>query len=402
MLKGKKILLGITGSIAAYKSVMLVRNLIKEGAEVRVVMTPSATDFITPLTLATVSLNPVYIQPFDPESGVWESHIELGLWADIMLIAPATANTIAKMAHGVADNLLLTTYLSARCRVMVAPAMDVDMYRSPSVQENLKILAGRNCIILDSPEGALASGLSGAGRFLEPEEILYELKNYFARFPEKRTKIAGKRILITAGPTFEPIDPVRYIGNHSSGKMGVALAERAVESGAEVVLILGPANVKPVPGKVELIRVTTAAEMYDAAVKNFPNCDIAIMAAAVADFTPLEVHDKKIKRGKEDLVIQMKPTRDIAAALAGKKKTGQFVVGFALETDQEMKNARDKMARKNLDFIVLNSLNDDEAGFGFDTNKITIIDKSGNKREYPLKSKSEVASDILRYLQEQI
>lgn len=402
MLKGKKILLGVTGSIAAYKAVYLVRLLVKEGADVRVVMTPAATDFVTPLLLATVSGHKVNLKPFNPETGTWRSHIDLGLWADIFLIAPATANTIGKMAHGIADNLLLTTYLSARCRVMVAPAMDVDMYHSTAHQENLKILANRNCLILRSPEGELASGLSGEGRFLEPEEIIYELKNYFARFPEKKTKIAGKKILITAGPTYEPIDPVRYIGNHSSGKMGVALAEKAVQMGAEVVLVLGPTNIKPVPGKVEVIPVTTAEEMYQAAAKHFPSSDIAIMAAAVADFTPEKVYDKKVKRGKDDLTIRLKPTRDIAASLGKKKKSGQFIVGFALETDRELTNARNKLARKNLDFIVLNSLNDEQAGFGFDTNKITILDKSGNQREYPLKTKSDVAEDILRYLQEQM
>ncbi|NOY38233.1 MAG: bifunctional phosphopantothenoylcysteine decarboxylase/phosphopantothenate--cysteine ligase CoaBC [Chlorobi bacterium] len=402
MLKGKRILLGVTGSIAAYKSVWLVRSLVKEGAEVKVIMTPSATDFITPLTLSVVSGNPVYLKPYNPDTGEWHSHIDLGFWADIFLIGPATANTIGKMAHGVADNLLLTTYLSARCPVMVAPAMDVDMFRSKPHQDNLKILAERNCIILNSPEGDLASGLTGEGRFLEPEEIIYELKNYFARFPEKKTKIAGKKILITAGPTFEPIDPVRYIGNHSSGKMGVALAEKAVQMGAEVVLILGPTSVKPVPGKIEVIHVTTAEEMYKAAKTHFPVTDIAIMAAAVADFTPTETFNRKVKRGKEDLVLRLKPTRDIAAMLGKQKHTNQLIVGFALESNDEIENARKKLVRKNLDFIVLNSLNDDQAGFGYDTNKITILDKSGNQKEYPLKSKSEVAGDILSYLQEQI
>jgi phosphopantothenoylcysteine decarboxylase/phosphopantothenate--cysteine ligase len=401
MLKGKKILLGVTGSIAAYKAAALIRLLRKERADVKVIMTPAAKDFITPLTLSVLSQSRIYSEPFNPNSGKWYSHIELGLWADLLLIAPATASTLGKMVHGISDNLLLTTYLSARCPVMVAPAMDADMYDHQAMQENLEKLRERHVNVLASPEGALASGLAGRGRMMEPEEIIIELKSFFARHPKKKTKIAGKKILITAGPTYEPIDPVRYIGNHSSGRMGIALAEKAVQMGAEATLILGPVDNVILSPRIRVIRVTTADEMYEAAVKEFPDSDVAILAAAVADFKPAESFDNKVKRDKEELVVRLVPTPDIAAALGETKTNKQILVGFALETENELQNAMEKIRKKNLDYIVLNSLRDEGAGFGYDTNKITIIDKAGNRKEYPLKSKIEVAEDILKYLQQQ-
>ncbi len=401
MLKGRKILLGVTGSIAAYKTAYLIRLLKKERADVKVVMTPAAKDFITPLTLSVFSQSRIYSEPFNPNSGKWYSHIDLGMWADIFLIAPATAATIGKMVHGISDNLLLTTYLSARCPVMVAPAMDADMFEHRAMQENLKILQERHVQVLRSPEGELASGLSGPGRMMEPEDIVLELKSFFALHPHKKTKIAGKKILITAGPTYEPIDPVRYIGNHSSGKMGVALAEKAGQMGAEPVLILGPVDNVSLSRRIRVIRVTTTDEMYEAAKKEFPQCDVAILAAAVSDFKPAETFDNKVKRGDEELVIRLVPTKDIAATLGKEKTNKQILVGFALETEKELENAMEKIRKKNLDYIVLNSLRDEGAGFGYDTNKITIIDKSGNRKEYPLKSKAEVAEDILKYLQQQ-
>ena len=401
MLKGKKILLGVTGSIAAYKAAALIRLLRKERADVKVIMTPASKDFITPLTLSVLSQSRIYSEPFNPNSGKWYSHIELGLWADLLLIAPATASTLGKMVHGISDNLLLTTYLSARCPVMVAPAMDADMYDHQVMQENLEKLRERHVNVLTSPEGELASGLAGRGRMMEPEEIIIELKSFFARHPKKKTKIAGKKILITAGPTYEPIDPVRYIGNHSSGRMGIALAEKAVQMGAEATLILGPVDNVILSPRIRVIRVTTADEMYQAAVKEFPDSDVAILAAAVADFKPAESFDTKVKREKEELVLRLVPTPDIAAALGATKTNKQILVGFALETENELQNAMEKIRKKSLDYIVLNSLRDEGAGFGYDTNKITIIDKSGNRKEYPLKSKIEVAEDILKYLQQQ-
>lgn len=401
MLKGKKILLGVTGSIAAYKTAYLIRLLKKELVDVKVILTPSAKDFITPLTLSVLSQNPVFCEAFNPRTGKWYSHIDLGLWADLMLIAPASANTLAKMAHGISDNLLLTTFLSVRCPVMVSPAMDTDMYNNVVTQANLTVLRKRNVQILESPEGELASGLTGAGRMMEPEEITLELKSFFSRYPKKKMKIAGKKVLITAGPTYEAIDPVRYIGNHSSGKMGIALAEKAVQMGAEATLILGPGSYIPIPHKIKIIRVVSAEEMYQAALDAFPDTDIAILAAAVADFTPAKKQDQKIKRDKDDLIIRLIPTRDIAAELGKRKNKNQILVGFALETENELENAQKKMKTKNLDYIVLNSIRDEGAGFGYDTNKIIILNKSGNRKVYPLKSKIEVAEDILKYLQEQ-
>jgi len=400
MLKGKKIILGVTGSIAAYKTAYLVRLMKKERADVKVIMTPSSRDFITPLTLAVLSRNRIYCDPFNPETGKWFSHIDFGLWADLFLIAPASANTIAKMAHGIADNLLLTTCLSARCPMMICPAMDTDMYNHASTRENLDTLKKRGVHILESPEGELASGLEGAGRMMEPEEIILELKSFLALHPKKKTKLAGKKILITAGPTYEAIDPVRFIGNHSSGKMGIALAEKAVQMGAEVTLILGPGTYGRIPHKIKVIPVVSAEDMYKATLKAFPDSKVAILAAAIADFTPVERFDQKIKRDKDKLVIQLKPTMDIAAELGRIKTNDQMLVGFALESENEVENALSKIRKKNLDYIVLNSLRDEGAGFGYDTNRITIIGKSGNQKEYPLKSKTEVAQDILNFIQQ--
>ena len=401
MLKGKKILLGVTGSIAAYKTAYLIRLLRKERADVKVIMTPSSKDFITPLTLSVLSRNRIYSDPFNPQSGKWYSHIDFGQWADILLIAPASANTVAKMARGIADNLLLTTYLSTRSPVMIAPAMDVDMYEHMATQENLDILRKRNVYILESPEGVLASGLSGPGRMMEPDEIVLELMSFFSFHPKKVNKLAGKKILITAGPTYESIDPVRFIGNHSSGKMGIALAEKAVQMGAEATLILGPGNDISIPKKIKVIRVVSAEEMYQAVTQAFPESDVAILAAAVADFTPVEKSDRKIKRGKNELVLHLRPTKDIAAELGKRKTNKQMLIGFALESDNELENAMTKIKKKNLDFIVLNSLRDEGAGFGYDTNKVTIIGKSGNRKEYPLKTKTEVAQDILNFIKQQ-
>ncbi len=400
MLKGRKILLGVTGSIAAYKTAYLIRLLKKERADVKVIMTPAAKDFITPLTLSVFSQSRIYSDPFNPDTGKWYSHIDLGMWADLFLVVPATAATIGKMVHGISDNLLLTTYLSARCPVMVAPAMDADMFRHQATRENLAKLEERGVQVLQSPEGELASGLSGPGRMMEPEEIVLELKSFFSLHPSRKSKIAGKKILITAGPTYEPIDPVRYIGNHSSGKMGIALAEKAVQMGAEPVLILGPVDNVTLSRRIRVIRVTTADEMYEAAEKEFPQSDVAILAAAVSDFKPADAYDSKVKRDDRDLVVRLVPTRDIAATLGQKKTNKQILVGFALETENELQNAMEKIRKKNLDAIVLNSLRDEGAGFGYDTNKISIIDKSGNRKEYPLKSKTEVAEDILKYLQQ--
>lgn len=391
MLKGKHIILGVTGSIAAYKAATLTRLLVKEGASVKVVMTPLAKEFITPLTMATLSKSPIMVDFYNPENGDWNSHVDLGLWADLYLIAPASANTIGKMAGGIADNLLLTTYLSAKCPVMVAPAMDLDMYQHPATQRNLQILQSFGNIIIEPESGELASGLIGKGRMAEPEQIVTFITDYFA----KRTDFKGKRVLVTAGPTYEKIDPVRFIGNYSSGKMGLAIAEELAGRGAEVILVCGPVNLKTRHPSIHRVDVESAAQMYEVASKEFETCDIAVLSAAVADFTPKEKADRKIKRGKEDLVLELLPTRDIAAELGHVKKASQMLVGFALETNDEENNAFSKMQRKNLDMIVLNSLNDKGAGFGGDTNKVTIMDKTGGKTVYELKTKTEVARDIV-------
>jgi phosphopantothenoylcysteine decarboxylase/phosphopantothenate--cysteine ligase len=394
MLKGKNILVGVTGGIAAYKTANIVRLLVKQGAEVRVLMTRHAKEFVTPLTFSTLSKNPVFTEFFDPESGSWNSHVDLGLWADLFLIAPATANTIAKMANGVADNLLLTTYLSARCPVFVAPSMDMDMLNHPATRINIETLKAFGNTILDPDSGELASGLIGKGRMVEPEEIVKEIIDFFSK--KKISKpLAGKRILINAGPTREPIDPVRFISNYSSGKMGVALADAASEYGAEVELVLGPSDIKPANDNVIVTNVTNAASMEKECLERFPACDIAILAAAVADFTPEIVSDQKIKRVGDELLLRLKPTTDIAATLGKIKKDSQILIGFALETTAGIDEAKGKLQRKNLDMIVLNSLTEAGAGFGFDTNRISIIDKNNNIDKFELKSKTEAARDIL-------
>ena len=394
MLENKKIVLGITGSIAAYKACILARLLIKKGAEVQVVMTPSAKEFITPLTLATLTQKPVVSEFFDRRDGSWHSHVSLGLWADAMLVAPASASTIGKMANGIADNMLVTTYLSMRAPVFVAPAMDLDMYAHPSTQANLQKLQSYGNHIIEPGTGFLASKLEGKGRMEEPEKIVEALELFFAH----QQKLAGKKVLITAGPTYEKIDPVRFIGNYSSGKMGFALAEVCAEQGAEVTLVSGPVVLQAKHPGIKRIDVESAREMYEAATKHFPKADITILCAAVADFTPKTTADKKIKRKGDNLKLELQPTQDIAAALGAVKKKKQVLVGFALETDNELQNAQDKMERKNLDLIVLNSLQDKGAGFRVDTNKVTIIDRHNGLTAYDTKSKREVAEDIVEFI----
>ncbi len=393
-LKGKNILLGITGGIAAYKAAILVRLLVKEGAQVRIVMTRLAKEFITPLTLATLSKNPILVEFFDPENGQWNSHVDIGLWSDLYVIAPATANSMGKMAHGIADNLLLTTYLSARCPVMLAPTMDLDMYQHPANLKNMETLKSYGNIIVEPESGELASGLVGKGRMAEPEIITQRIIEFFS----SKKKLKSKKLLVTAGPTLEPIDPVRFIGNYSSGKMGYAIAEVLADQGAEVLLVSGPTHLEVSSPLIKTIKVQTAQEMYDAAVNNFSDCDGAIMSAAVADFKPVIQFDEKVKRGKDDLKIILEPNKDIAAELGNIKKRNQILVGFALETNNELENAKKKIQNKNLDFIVLNSLKEDGAGFEHDTNKISIIDKNDNITNFELKSKKEVAIDIVNEL----
>lgn len=387
-LDGRRILLGITGSIAAYKAAVLCRLLKTAGADVRVVMTPLAKQFITPLTMATLSKNPILVEFFDPENGAWNSHVALGEWADCYLIAPATANTLAKMATGVADNLLLTTYLSARCPVVVAPAMDLDMYAHEATQQNLRTLAARGVRIVEPEEGELASGLQGKGRMAEPDRIAAFVGGLL---DEKKKTLAGKRLIVTAGATIEAIDPVRFISNHSSGKMGYAIAGELAARGAAVTLVTGRTSL-PTPAGVERVDVLSAAEMYEAAVGAFDASDGAVMCAAVADYTPAHVSDTKIKKGDGRLTIELRRTRDIAAEL-GARKGGRVLVGFALETDDEEAHAEAKLTKKNFDFIVLNSLRDPGAGFRGDTNKVTLIDRAG-REELPLMSKREVAARI--------
>lgn len=387
-LDGRRILLGITGSIAAYKAAVLCRLLKTAGADVRVVMTPLAKQFTTPLTMATLSKNPILVEFFDPENGAWNSHVALGEWADCYLIAPATANTLAKMATGVADNLLLTTYLSARCPVVVAPAMDLDMYAHEATQQNLRTLAARGVRIVEPEEGELASGLQGKGRMAEPDRIAAFVGGLL---DEKKKTLAGKRLIVTAGATIEAIDPVRFISNHSSGKMGYAIAGELAARGAAVTLVTGRTSL-PTPAGVERVDVLSAAEMYEAAVGAFDASDGAVMCAAVADYTPAHVSDTKIKKGDGGLTIELRRTRDIAAEL-GARKGGRVLVGFALETDDEEAHAEAKLTKKNFDFIVLNSLRDPGAGFRGDTNKVTLIDRAG-REELPLMSKREVAARI--------
>lgn len=392
MLKGKHIILGVTGSIAAYKAAALIRLLVKEGAEVKVVMTALAKEFITPLTLATLSKHPVMVEFYNPENGDWNSHVSLGLWADLYLIAPATANTLGKMAHGIADNLLLTTYLSAKCPVMVAPAMDLDMYRHPATQHNLEILRSYGNVIVEPESGELASGLIGKGRMSDPEDIVAFVKRFLAG---NNRELTGKKVLLTAGPTYEKIDPVRFIGNYSSGKMGFALAEEFADRGAEVVLVSGPVCLKTENPAIRRVDVESAAEMYRQVMAEAGNSDVVVSCAAVADFTPKSKAGEKIKRGKEELVLALEPTPDIAAELGKQKQAGQLLVGFALETQDESCNALSKLKKKNLDLIVLNSLRDPGAGFGGDTNKVTMIDRNEQFYHYDLKSKREVAGDIV-------
>ena len=387
MLQGKHILLGVTGSIAAYKAAMLCRLLRVAGAEVKVVMTPTAKEFITPVTMATLSKNPIAVEFYNPENGDWHSHISMGEWADCYLIAPATANTIAKMAYGIADNLLLTTYLSARCQTVVAPAMDCDMFCHEATQENLAKLRERGVVILESPEGELASGLMGKGRMMEPEQIVEEISRLFTA---KQT-LSGKRVMVTAGATIEAIDPVRYISNHSTGKMGYAIAEALAKRGAEVVLVSGKTSLQT-PQGVRRIDVCSAEDMYNAAVAEFEQADCAVMCAAVADYTPAEVATSKIKKSDAEFTLSLRKTKDIAYEL-GKVKGSRKIVGFALETDNEQSNAEEKLRKKNLDLIVLNSLRDKGAGFGCDTNKVPFIDAS-HREELPLLSKTEVAERI--------
>ncbi|MFO7617977.1 MAG: bifunctional phosphopantothenoylcysteine decarboxylase/phosphopantothenate--cysteine ligase CoaBC [Bacteroidales bacterium] len=391
MLKGKKIIVGITGSIAAYKAAFLTRLLIREGAEVKVIMTPYAREFITPVTMATLSGHTVLSDFFHHDDGAWNSHVDLGIWADLLLIAPATANTIAKMATGIADNLLLTTYLSARCPVAVAPAMDLDMLAHPATRHNLELIQSRGDLVIEPATGELASGLEGKGRMEEPEKIVAWLKEYF----KKKSRFSGKRVLITAGPTLEKIDPVRYISNHSSGKMGYALARAFANQGASVDLISGPVALKAVHPGIRVTRVTSAAEMNQAAITLFPDTAIAVMAAAVADYAPATPEDKKIKRTPSDLSITLKPTLDIAAGLGRVKKEGQVLIGFALETDNEEVNAVNKLVSKNLDLIVLNRLTEAGAGFGTDTNRITIFGRGNKRSDFELKPKEVVAEDIV-------
>ena len=387
--RGKHILLGICGSIAAYKSAYLTRLLVKAGAHVQVVMTPGAAQFITPLTLATLSGNPVLVDYFNVKSGEWNNHVQLALDADAIVVAPASANTLAKFANGLCDNLLCAIYLSAKSAVFLAPAMDLDMWAHGSTQSNIGKLKSFGNYLIPPGRGALASGLSGEGRLAEPEEILAALDHHFG----KDRPLAGKKALVSAGPTYEAIDPVRYIGNHSSGKMGYAIASQLLLLGAEVTLVSGPSGLVP-PAGVNVVRVTSAAEMLAACQSHFPLSDITVMSAAVADYTPKAVADQKIKKADSHLILELVKTTDILATLGKSKRNGQILVGFALETQDEETNAQDKLHRKNLDFIVLNSMRDEGAGFAGDTNKVTIIGKNGDKEVFGLKSKEEVAKDI--------
>ncbi len=391
MLKGKKIVLGITGSIAAYKSCLIIRLLKKAGAEVQVVITPAGKEFITPITLSALSQNPVISDFFAQRDGTWHSHVALGLWADAMLIAPATASTIGKMAHGIADNMLLTTYLSMKAPVFIAPAMDLDMMAHPATEDNLRLLRERGVGVIEAQSGFLASTLEGKGRMEEPENIVQQLSDYFAR---KEGDLSGKKVLITAGPTYEKLDPVRFIGNYSSGKMGYALAEECASRGAQVVLVSGPTALATKSALIERISVESAQEMHDASIREFPGCQAAILCAAVADFTPQNTAEEKIKREGNALHLDLRPTPDIAATLGQMKREGQVMAGFALETCNEAAHAREKLERKKLDFIVLNSLRDEGAGFRTDTNKVTMIDGNGEEA-LPLMSKQETAMHIV-------
>ena len=389
MLQSKNIIIGISGSIAAYKIAILVRLLVKAGANVKVIMTESATAFISPLTLSTLSKNKVHTQIIEQDS--WDNHVELGLWADLMIIAPATANTIAKMANGICDNLLVATYLSAKCPVYFAPAMDLDMWKHPSTIRNIQLLKSYNNIEIPSEFGELASGLVGMGRMAEPEHIVSFLNNEL----EKNAQLKGKNILITAGPTYEPIDPVRFIGNRSTGKMGIAIAEVAAKRGAKVTLVLGPTQLTVKNPAIAVVSVGTAQEMYDAVTSRKEKADVMILSAAVADYTPVTVASQKIKKKEAQFNVALTKTKDIAASVGADKKANQIIIGFALETENEETNAIEKLQRKNMDYIVLNSLNEKGAGFGFDTNKINIYNKDGLFVKYDLLPKNEVAEKII-------
>lgn len=396
MLKGKKIVLGITGSIAAYKACLLIRQLIKRGAEVLVVITPAGKEFITPITLSALTHKPVISEFFSQRDGTWNSHVDLGLWADAMVVAPCTASTLGKMAHGIADNMLITTYLSMKAPVFIAPAMDLDMYRHPSTQANMKTLLSYGNHIIEPESGFLASGLEGKGRMEEPEVIADRLDQFFSENSQP-SPIAGKKVVITAGPTYEKIDPVRFIGNYSSGKMGFAIAEECLRRGADVTLVAGPVSLTCSSG-IRRLDVESCQDMYDAATSEFADADVAILAAAVADFRPALVADRKIKRGKDDMVITLCPTHDIAAALGASKKSDQTLVAFALETNDEEANAMRKLEKKNADFVVLNSLRNEGTCFRTDQNQIEIVSRDG-KTSYEKKSKADTASDIVDYLE---
>jgi len=399
VLSGKNVLLGVTAGIAAYKSTFLVRLLVKKGADVRVVMTPSAKEFVTPLTLSTLSKNEVYSSFTNEEddNAQWNNHVELGIWADLLIIAPATANTLSKMSQGTSDNLLVATYLSAKCPVYIAPAMDLDMYKHPSTHETFEKLESFGNILIPAAHGELASGLVGQGRMAEPEDII----DFVEKDISEKLPLKGKKILITAGPTYEAIDPVRFIGNHSSGKMGYAIAETAAQLGAKVTLISGPVSIRTENSLIHLVNVTTAQQMYDAVLQGFESCHIAILSAAVADYRPTDVASQKIKKKEGSLTIQLEKTEDILASL-GTRKDRQFLVGFALETENELENAKTKLKKKNLDLIVLNSLNDIGAGFGTDTNKVTFVTRNNKVIPFEVKSKKEVANDILQHIINQL
>lgn len=391
-MKDKHIVLGITGGIAAYKTASLARLFVKAGAQVQVIMTPNAKQFISPLTLSTLTGRPVISEFFTANTGEWHSHVDLGLWADAMIIAPATASTIAKMANGVADNMLVTSYLSARAQVFVAPAMDFDMMKHPSTIANIKALTSYGNIIIEPAEGELASHLIGKGRMEEPEKIFDRVNLFFNSCHD----LDGKKVMITAGPTYERIDPVRFIGNFSTGKMGYAIAEEAARRGADVTIVSGPVSIAPHNPAIKVIKVESAAQMLDACLAQFDSSDIAIMTAAVADYAPETMAQNKIKREKDETpTIRLKKNKDIAATLGARKRPGQILIGFALETDHELDNATEKMTRKHLDMIVLNSLRDTGAGFGYDTNKVTIIKADGSETSFPLRPKSEVAKDVI-------
>jgi len=397
-LKDKNIILGVTGGIAAYKTAILTRLLIKEGANVRVIMTPMAQEFITPLTLATLSKNPVITEFYNKKNGKWNSHVDLGLWADALIIAPATANSIAKMANAIADNILTTTYLSSKCPVFIAPAMDLDMYKHHAVQDNINKLIKSGNFIIESESGELASGLNGKGRMVEPDDIVLHIINILS----KKNDFLKKKILITAGPTYEKIDPVRFIGNFSSGKMGFAIAEEFATRGADVTLITGPVNIKTSLKNIKQVNVVSAKDMYEQCFNYFEEQDFIIMSAAVSDYTPSSLFENKIKKKTDVLNIELQPTTDILAKLGERKTKNQILVGFALETNNEIINAKTKLINKNLDYIILNSLNDDGAGFQHDTNKITIITRKGDEIPFELDTKKNIAKNITDFLKQNL